>query len=535
MDTINTLLVVTLIVNAIQGLLILFADVKNRTSQIYSFSVLSVLAWTWSMIFFRISDQSNILIWTKILYITASLIASNFLSFTYLFPNHDKALTRAKSFFLFGINLLLILLICFSDLIISSAQVNNSGENTIIFGPLYFLYVIYILFFFLYSFYRLYKKYSSSIEKLEKGQSLYLFIGYSIAGNISFITNLILPWIGIYSFNWMGQISTIFMVLFAAYAIFKHQLFNVKVIATELFIGGLWIFVLLRVILAKSIEEKLSNGALLITTIIIGYFLVKSVIKEVESREKIEVLAKDLEKANVRLKELDQQKSEFVSLASHQLRGPLTAIKGYASLLLEGDFGTLTTEVKDAVDKIYKSSNALAVLVGDYLDVSRIEQGRMKYDFSIFNLKELVASIISELKPSIESAKLEFTYDFNNNDTYIINADQGKIKQVISNIIDNSIKYTPKGWIHVKIEKNKLKKKLTVTIKDSGVGIRAEVLPNLFEKFTRAPDASKTNIMGTGLGLYVAKKIIEAHKGRIWAESPGENKGSSFIIELDSE
>jgi signal transduction histidine kinase len=324
----------------------------------------------------------------------------------------------------------------------------------------------------------------------------------------------------------------VMMVLCATFAIFKHHLFNVKVIATEIFTGSLWIFVLIRVILASSTEEKISNSILLVVTIIVGTFLVRSVIKEVATREKIEILANDLEGANSRLKELDQQKSEFVSLASHQLRGPLTAIKGYASLVLEGDFGDAPPPIKEAVEKIYKSSQAMVILVGDYLDVSRIEQGSMKYDYSIFNLKELIASIIGELKPTIEKAKLDISFDYNAQDTYVVNADQGKIKQVISNIIDNSTKYTPKGWIKVKIEKNKSTNKILISIKDSGVGIRPEVLPNLFAKFTRAPDASKTNIMGTGLGLYVAKKIMEAHKGRIWAESEGQDKGSTFFIEL---
>ncbi len=534
MDLINILLTITLIVNSIQGLLILFTDHQNRTSRLYTFSVLSILAWTWSMIFYRLSSPEDIVFWTKILYISASLIASNFLCFTYLFPNNDKALSIKKASLLFGINAVLIFFIISGTLIIKSAQVSEVGENTIEFGPLYIFYVVYILAYFLYSFYRLYVKFKTSQNKVEKSQSLYLYIGYSIAGNVSFLTNLLLPWFHYFTFNWVGQISTILMVMCATFAIFRHHLFNVKVIATEIFVGSLWIFVLIRVILETSTEEKISNAVLLVVTIIVGSFLVKSVIKEVETREKIEILAKDLEQANTRLKELDQQKSEFVSLASHQLRGPLTAIKGFASLILEGDFGDVPAKIKEPLDNIFNSSQAMVILVQDYLDVSRIEQGSMKYDYSIFNLKELVSSIISELKPTIEKAHLDIGFDFDSQDTYIVNADQGKIKQVISNLIDNSIKYTPKGWIKIIINKNKETKKILLTLHDSGVGIRQEVLPNLFAKFTRAPDAGKTNIMGTGLGLFVAKKIIEAHNGKIWAESEGQDKGSTFFIELSS-
>jgi signal transduction histidine kinase len=202
-------------------------------------------------------------------------------------------------------------------------------------------------------------------------------------------------------------------------------------------------------------------------------------------------------------------------------------------MLLDGDFGPVEGEVKDAITKVYASTNDLVVLVGDYLDVSRIEQGRMQYDFSTFDLRDLAGTVVTELKPNIEKAKLQLDFDYDQNGEFRVNADQGKIKQVVSNLIDNSVKYTPKGSIHVWIAHTR-PGKVTLSISDTGVGIHPEVLPRLFEKFTRAPDASKTNIMGTGLGLYVAKKMIEAHHGQIWAEPAGVGKGSSFFIELDT-
>ena len=272
--------------------------------------------------------------------------------------------------------------------------------------------------------------------------------------------------------------------------------------------------------------------ALLLLTVVVGIFLIRSVRKEIQVREKIEKIAAELESANVRLKELDQQKSEFISLASHQLRGPLTAIKGYSSMVLEGDFGAITDTVKDAVAKILKSTSDLVVLVGDYLDVSRIEQGRMQYTFERFDLAEEVETVITELRPTIEEAHLTISYDVDKNVNYNVDADRGKIKQVIGNILDNSIKYTPHGGVHVWLTR-KVDNKILITISDTGVGIKPEVLPNLFEKFSRAPDASRTNIIGTGLGLYIAKKMVEANKGRVWAESAGENKGASFFIELE--
>ena len=119
----------------------------------------------------------------------------------------------------------------------------------------------------------------------------------------------------------------------------------------------------------------------------------------------------------------------------------------------------------------------------------------------------------------------------NSKETCLVNADKGKIKEVISNLIDNATKYTKKGGISIKLEKVGAEK-CRISVSDNGIGIPKEVMPKLFEKFSRAEDASKTNIMGTGLGLYVAKSIIEQHKGRIWAESEGEGKGSTFTVTI---
>jgi signal transduction histidine kinase len=264
----------------------------------------------------------------------------------------------------------------------------------------------------------------------------------------------------------------------------------------------------------------------------------------VESREKIEELAASLVKsndklegANVKLKELDKLKSEFLSLASHQIRNPLTAIKGYASLVLDGTYGEVSQSVREAVDRMYQSTQSLVVIVGDFLDISRIEQGTMKYDFTSFDIKKLAEQVVGEFKPNIMKAGLTISSVAGPGD-YFINADQGKIKQVIGNLIDNAIKYTPNGSIKVALSRHSLSDgtsgRVRVTVSDTGVGIDKDVIPQLFAKFTRDKDAFKTNVSGTGLGLYLAKQMIQAHHGKIWAESDGKGKGSRFIVELDT-
>ncbi|MBI2099998.1 MAG: HAMP domain-containing histidine kinase [Candidatus Vogelbacteria bacterium] len=252
--------------------------------------------------------------------------------------------------------------------------------------------------------------------------------------------------------------------------------------------------------------------------------------KEVAQREHIENLASELERANEKLKELDKVKTEFVSIATHQLRAPLTAIKGYASMILEGSFGAINGKAKEAVDIVFQSSQKLVSVIEDFLNITRIELGKMKYELTDFDLKQLVESALKENAPSIARKGLTFKFNTDGHSDYKINADYGKLAQVVNNLIDNALKYTEAGSLTVTL--SKVGGKTRLAIADTGVGIPPETMEKLFQKFTRAADASKSNLAGTGLGLYVAKQIIEAHHGRLWAESDGVGQGSTFIVEL---
>jgi signal transduction histidine kinase len=170
------------------------------------------------------------------------------------------------------------------------------------------------------------------------------------------------------------------------------------------------------------------------------------------------------------------------------------------------------------------------MIVNDFLDISRIEQGRMKYELSVFDLREVARQVLTELKPNIENAGLTCSCNTEHTDPVMVYADVGKVRQVIGNLVDNSIKYTPSGSITIEVsEANNMAR---LKISDTGIGISAEDIAKLFNKFTRARDANKTNVVGTGLGLYIAKQMIEAQNGRVWIESEGVGKGSSSIIEL---
>ncbi len=226
-----------------------------------------------------------------------------------------------------------------------------------------------------------------------------------------------------------------------------------------------------------------------------------------------------------------KQKSEFVSLASHQLRSPLTAIKGYASMILEGSFGGVPIGVQEAVGRILKASTSLANTVEDFLNVSRIEEGRMEYSMGEFDIEHLIESIIKEQMYVAKERGTTVTF-IKSEESCTIIGDSNKIKQVMSNIIDNAIKYTLKGKVTVSLKRDNIKRTVHISISDTGIGLTRQDIAKLFTKYNRAAGAREVNVMGTGLGLYVAHFFIEAHSGRIWATSEGEGKGSTFHIEI---
>jgi hypothetical protein len=230
------------------------------------------------------------------------------------------------------------------------------------------------------------------------------------------------------------------------------------------------------------------------------------------------------------LKRINELKSEFVSLATHQIRGPLGAIRGYLSLITEGDYGVIPEELYEPLEIILKSVDTLGKTVNDFLDVSRIDQGEMRYYKKDFNLVDLTNEVVSEMRKGIIATGLDLKIN-TPTETLTVHGDKTKIKHVLLNLLDNANKYTKTGFI--KINLHKKNNKAIFSIEDSGVGIKPKTMPLLFQKFSRCNEASQTNILGTGLGLYIAKKMLEAQNGRIWAESDGENKGSQFYVELD--
>jgi len=381
------------------------------------------------------------------------------------------------------------------------------------------------------------KKYKSSTPEFKKqilfmgiGIELFLFTFFTIIFLSEYFTTIgMLPDSSSCFYGLFGM--DIFMV-FIAVLIVRFRTFNVKLLGAQALVVALWFLVGSLLFVAQSTTTRVVAGVTLVFTTIAGYYLVRSVKKEVKQREELEILTEQLAKANDRLKILDKMKSEFVSIASHQLRSPLTSIRGYASMLAEGSYGRLPEKAQQAIINIADSSKFMAMSIEDYLNVSRIEAGNMKYEMSDFNMKDTAEKIVDEMRPTAMKKGLVMVFRSDCSSSATIYADIGKTRQVIMNLLDNSMKYTPKGTITVVAHDDVKKKKMYVTIQDTGVGMSKETQEEVFDKFVRAKNANQINVTGTGLGLFVAKKMVTEMKGKVWAESEGEGKGSTFHIEF---
>ncbi len=231
-----------------------------------------------------------------------------------------------------------------------------------------------------------------------------------------------------------------------------------------------------------------------------------------------------------REKLVERMKTEFVSITAHQLRTPISAIKWTLKMLLDGDLGKITKEQKEIIGKSYQSNERMISLINDLLNVTRIEEGRYLYKLVLSDLREIVQSLVEQYKDEIKKKGLKLKFKKPKKKLPKILIDVEKINLVVQNLLDNAVRYNNAGG-EIKISLGAKNKEIEFIIEDTGVGIPKKQQKRIFSKFFRAANVMRMDTTGSGLGLFIVKNIIEAHKGRIWFESK-EGKGATFHFTL---
>jgi len=244
---------------------------------------------------------------------------------------------------------------------------------------------------------------------------------------------------------------------------------------------------------------------------------------------KVEERTRQLSQALEEVSKLSRRKSEFISSVSHELRTPLTSIKGYAAILLAGKLGAVPDEIRERLSKINRHSDELVHMVNDLLDISRIESGKVDMRLESLELSSLVDKVADMLGEQMKTKNIVFSSNVPAECQRIL-ADRSQMERVFTNLLGNALKFTPENG-KISVNARLVNNLIQVDVSDTGFGIPEEDRENIFEEFYRVDNMINQEVKGTGLGLTLVRKIIEAHQGRIWVKSKlGEGSTFSFTL-----
>ena len=515
----------------ILGFVVYFQNKNSITNQTFLFfSFLTGVYGVFNYVNYQVQSPDLILWFLRLTLFAAVWHAFCLFQFFYVFPKEKvtfpKIYKRWLAPFTATVSLLTLTPLVFSRIgeVAGVGTVTNPER-----GPAIGLFGLLVIFLVFGGIYILFKKTLKSVG-IEKKQYKAILFGTLVTFTLLIAFNVILP--VIFNILWFVPLAPVFILPFialTAFAIIKYRLLNTKIITTEVLTFLLAVSTLFEVVLSGSFAVAAFRFIIFLLILNIGFLLNRSVRNEVQQREQLEALDKELGDANEKLKALDQARAEFITIASHQLRTPPATIKWYLSVVLGGDYGEVPEKILEQLKKTQNTNNHLISLIEDMLNVSRIERGKMEFLFEPTNAEELARFSYEQLLPIAGDKGLKLTYEPPTDPLPQIMADKEKLRQVMNNIIDNALKYTKQGSVAAKLFAQG--DKIIFQVKDTGKGISPEEADSIFLKYSRGKESVKQSA-GLGLGLYVAKVIVEQHKGKIWAESLGVGQGSVFSFSL---
>src|SRR3989344_3594655 len=517
---------------AITGMIIFFATFllglysivvgKIRVHYIWSTFTFSVSLWGFGIYKIAISTvQSDAIFWWKVAEVGVILIPVLLFHFIIEFLELKE---RRAVFLVYFLSLIYIVLNIFTNYYVSGVRYAFNQLYYITANPVFISFIINFLLLSFYSIYILYRKYRNEVDQRKKQQIKYLslafFIGF-VGGSSSYLPVFgldILP---------LGNIAIFVSVLTVFYLLFWHRFLNAKNLLAQIVTFLIWVPLFIRIFLSNTTSERLIDISIFLSTVVLGAFLMRSVLKEVEQKEKIEKLADELKKVN-------QGQVSLIHFMNHQIKGRFGTAKNIFAELMTDDYGTMPPATIPLLQKGLEEANIGIDYVQNILKGATAESGVLKYDKTPVDFKILVEEVSTKQKEYAENKGLKFSLEIEENSSgqndYNIVGDHTQLREAVRNLIDNAINYTPEGSISVTLSQKD--GKILFKSSDTGVGISEEDKKNLFKAGGRGADALKTNVNATGYGLVFVKNVVEAHGGKVWVESEGKGKGSTFYLEM---
>ncbi|MBN1169236.1 hypothetical protein JXA63_05090 [Candidatus Woesebacteria bacterium] len=463
---------------------------------------------------------------TPILFILIYSFIVNFLDVT------DKY--KLLSIISYFVGIIFMFITLTSDLIISGISFQN-GVLNIIYGKFVWAFFGAVTVYTIVNFYLLFKYYlSQNTDELLKKRIKYLIGGLTLFFIANAVFNIIFPiFFNIFHLYEFGDYTTVIFISIIAYAVVKGEFFNIKILTATFIAIFLGSFLLLdAVLLSQNFAEAILKSVIFALYVPFGYLLVRSVMTEIRQREQLEERTKELRETQKRelakANELLKLKDEFVFIATHDLRTPVTAIRGYLDMIQNcGD--EFSEETKENFKFVMQSSDRLNRLVNDLLEVARSESGTIKVEVKPVDIVPVIEKCIKEVEPSAAENNIEIKTEIGKDEWYVL-GDGVKLEEVMENLLTNGVKYNKQGG-ELKVSLKEEDKSLVVSVSDTGIGIPKEHQDKVFEKFFRSQTEKTKDITGTGLGLFVVRMLIEKMKGTITFKST-EGEGTTFIFKL---
>lgn len=345
---------------------------------------------------------------------------------------------------------------------------------------------------------------------------LLFFSVFSLTEYIAVRTN-------IYEVNLYGLFILPLFLALVVFSITNLQVFNLRFLGIQILVYLLIIMVASQLLFIQDVTDRFLSILTIISTVLFGYLLLRNTAREIQTRIEIERLSKELKIAN-------KSQEELLHFITHQIKGFLTKSRNIFAEMMEGTFGPISGDVKNIAEQGLKINTDGVNTVQTILNAANIRTGKLSYNMSPIDLRNVIQKSFEKNRKSAESKSLDFVLNIDETSEYKIKGDENQLLEAFSNLIDNSIKYTPKGEVRVSLVKSD--NKIQFSVKDTGIGIAPEDKSKLFTEGGRGKNTLEVNVDSTGFGLYIVKNIIEAHNGRVWVESEGEGKGSEFIVEV---